>query len=88
MLVSCLFVATGLLYFSRRERAERVGISRLSWVLAAASAVIIFAAFVFNHSAVSAGGLPGRFPWGIFLAGLALATYLVIRTGVRSQTAQ
>ena len=88
MLVSCLFVATGLLYFSRRERAERVGIGRLSWVLAAASAVIIFAAFVYNHSAVSAGGLPGRFPWEIFFAGLALATYLVIRTGVRSQTAQ
>ncbi len=83
MLVSCLFVAAGLLYYAKREGAERVKIGALSRVLTTASAVIIFVAFVFNHSAVAAGGVPGRFPWEIFLPGLALGVYALAQ-GVRS----
>ena len=88
ILVSCLFVAAGILYYARPERAERVKISPLYWVLAVASGVIIFTAFVLNHPAVSAGGLPGRFPWEVFAAGLGLAAALLILTGVRSRSAQ
>jgi len=88
VLVSCLFVAAGLLYYARRDGAEQVKISPLSWALTVASAVVIFVAFVFNHPAVSAGGVPGRFPWEIFAAGLGPATYLLIKTGVRSRSAQ
>jgi hypothetical protein len=83
ILVSCVFVAAGLLYYSRRDAAEEARISRLTWMLAALSALVIFVAFVFNHVAVSAGGVPGRFPWEIFAAGLALAAYLLIK--VRGQ---
>jgi hypothetical protein len=84
MLVSCVFVLAGLLYHLRPGAAEGVVIGRLDWLLTAASAVIIFAAFVFNHAAVSAGGLPGRFPWEIFLPGLALAAYLLAKTAIKT----
>jgi len=84
VLVSCLFVAAGLLYYTGGDWAEQVKISSLSWALTAASSVIIVVAFVFNHSAVSSGGVPGRFPWEIFAAGLGLAVYLLIKTGMSS----
>jgi preprotein translocase subunit Sec61beta len=85
MMVASLFVAAGLLYFWNREAAEAVHISRLDWLLTAASAVIIFFAFVANHAAISAGGAPGRFPWEIFTPGLALALLLLVKTGVASR---
>jgi len=85
MLVACLFVVAGLLYYRNREAAEAVAITRLDWLLVTASAVIIFFAFAFNHQAVAAGGVPGRFPWEIFTAGLALAAMLLVKTGVASQ---
>ena len=82
ILVSSLFIATGLLYFTRPAAAEGVQISRLRWILTAVSAVVIFIAFVWNHSAAASGSVPGRFPWEVFAAGLALATYLLVRTGL------
>lgn len=85
MLVSCLFVAAGLLYYSGPDKAEEVTIGRRDWLLTVASAVIIFIAFVFNHAAVSAGGVPGRFPWEIFLPGLALAAYLLVKIALKTR---
>ena len=71
-LVACLFVVAGLMYFFKPEAAEGASISRRVWLLAGLSAAIIFTAFVWNHAAVAAGGLPGRFPWEIFAAGLVV----------------
>lgn len=85
IMVACLFVGAGLLYYWNREAAEAVPISRLDWLLAAASAVIIFFAFVANHAAVSAGGAPGRFPWEVLAPGVALALLLLVKTGVASR---
>ena len=79
ILVSCIFVAAALVYFHRREAAEELYISRLEWLLTVASAAIIFIAFVYNHGAVAAGGMPGRFPWEIFGGGVALAIYLLLK---------
>jgi hypothetical protein len=85
VMVACLFVAAGLIYFLNREAAEAVTISRLDWLLVVVSAVVIFSAFVANHGAVSAGSVPGRFPWEVFTPGLALALLLLVKTWVASR---
>jgi hypothetical protein len=84
VMVACLFAVAGLLYFASPGAAERVRISRLDWLLTVVSAGIIFTAFVWNHAGVSSGHLPGRFPWEVFTAGLALASYLLIKSGLKT----
>lgn len=82
IMVACLFVAAGLLYYWSGEAAEAAPITRLDWLLTTASAVVIFFAFTFNHPAVAAGEAPGRFPWEVFAPGLALAILLLVKTAV------
>jgi hypothetical protein len=84
MLVSCVFIAAGVLYFLRPGAAERARIGRLDWALTAVSAAVIFLAFTYNHTALAAGGMPAGFPWEIYIPGLALAAYLLAKVGVRS----
>lgn len=84
IMVACLFAVAGLLYFASPGAAETVRIRRSDWLLTVVSAGIIFTAFVWNHGGVSSGHLPGRFPWGVFTAGLALASYLIIKSGLKT----
>jgi hypothetical protein len=79
VLVSCLFLAAGLIYYLGGEWVERVRISRLDWLLTIVSAAIIFAAFAYNHGPAAGGGVPRRFPWEVFIPGLVLGAFLLIK---------
>lgn len=85
VMVACLFVAAGILYFASPEAAEKARIRRVHWLLTVVSAAIIFTALVWNHAAVSAGQAPGRFPWEVFAVGLALAAYLLLASGLKTR---
>lgn len=79
VLVSVLLIAAALMYYSRQAETERVGISRAEWVIAILGGVVIFASFAFNHGAVYGGGVPERYPWGLFGAGMAMAVVVLAR---------
>ena len=78
-LVSVLLLAAALMYFARRDQAERVSISRVEWAVANLGGVVIFGTFAFNHGAVYAGEMPRTYPWGLFGAGMAMAAVVLAR---------
>ncbi len=78
-LVSVLLVVAALMYFARRDKAERVSISRVEWAVAISGGVVIFATFVLNHGAACAGEMPRSYPWGLFTAGMAMAVVVLAR---------
>ena len=83
VLVSVLMIVTGLIYYARQEAAESIRISNLEWVLTVVAAVIIFISFALNHGVAFRGGVPARFAWEVFAAGMAVGTTLLARLSKR-----
>lgn len=79
VLVSVMLIAAAVLYFTRRDAAERVRISRAEWAVAIIGGLVIFGSFAFNHGAVYNGGMPRSYPWVVFGAGMALAAAVLAR---------
>jgi hypothetical protein len=83
MLVSVLLVAAGLLYYTHREASEMVAIRSVEWAVAIGGGVVVFLSFALNHALVYGGGLPGRFPWEVFAAGMAMSGTVLARVARR-----
>ena len=66
------------------ERAEHVQVLALDWVFVAASLALQLAAYTANHDRVAGGGLPGAFPWAIFLTGVALGVGTLVKALARN----
>jgi hypothetical protein len=79
VLVSAAMIVTALIYYSDREAADRIRISNLEWLLTVLAAGVIFTAFALNHGVTYRGGVPSRFAWGIFGAGMALGIGVLVR---------
>lgn len=79
VIVAVLLAFTGFLYYLRRSEAETIAISGIEWAVAIIGAVVIFAAFAFNHVVVYRGGIPTRFPWLLFASGIALGGMVLVR---------
>ncbi len=83
MLVSVLLIAAGLLYYAHRGASEVVAISAVEWAIAIGGGVVVFVAFALNHGPVHCGAIPARFPWEVFLAGMAMGTAILARVARR-----
>jgi len=83
MLVSVLLIAAGLLYYFNRNASEDVSISAVEWAIAIAGGFVVFLAFALNHGPVYAGAVPARFPWEVFIAGMAMGTAILARVARR-----
>jgi hypothetical protein len=79
MLVSALLIATGLLYYAHRGASEMISISNTEWAIAIGGAAAIFVSFSLNHSVVFQGGMPQRFAWEVFAAGMAMGIAVLAR---------
>ena len=79
VLVALLLTFTGLVYYLRRSQTEAIAISGIEWAVAIAGAVVIFIAFAYNHGVVFRGGIPTRFPWLLFAAGVAMGGTVLVR---------
>lgn len=79
VLVSVLMIVTALLYYTRRDAAEAVSISNTEWAVTIVAAVVIFVSFGLNHSVVFRGGIPTRYPWEVFAAGMAMGIVILTR---------
>jgi len=86
VLVSILMIGAALLYYRSKELAERLTIKPYEWAAVTGAACIIFLAFAYNHGVTFRGGLPERFPWEIFAAGIALGLWMLIRLWRRLMT--
>jgi hypothetical protein len=83
MLVSVLLIATGLLYYTRRGASEAVAIPAVEWAVAMGGGFVVFLSFALNHGPVYGGDMPVRFPWEVFIAGMAMGTAILARVARR-----
>jgi hypothetical protein len=83
VLVSVLMIVTGLIYYARKEEAEAIRISNFEWVVTVVAAVVIFLSFAMNHGVAFRGGVPTRFPWMVFAAGMAIGIAVLARLSRR-----
>jgi hypothetical protein len=83
VLVSVSMIVSALIYYYAREAAERVRISNLEWFLTILAAAVIFTSFALNHGVTHRGGVPDRFAWEVFGAGMALGVGVLVRVARR-----
>ena len=83
MLVSVLLIAAGLLYYTNRQASESATISAVEWAIAIGGGFVVFLAFALNHGPVYRGAVPARFPWEVFIAGMAMGTAILARVARR-----
>jgi hypothetical protein len=83
MMVSALLIATGLLYYTHRGASEAAVIRAYEWAVAIAGGIIVFVAFGLNHAPVYSGEIPARFPWEVFVAGMAMALAVLLKVARR-----
>lgn len=83
MLVSVLLIAAGLLYYLHRGAAEVIAISAGEWAVAVGGGSVVFLSFALNHGSVYGGDIPVRFPWEIFIAGMAIGIAILARVARR-----
>jgi len=77
MLVSVLLIAAGLLYYLHRGASEVIAIRAVEWAIAIGGGLVVFLSFALNHGSVYGGGMPVRFPWEVFIAGMAMGTAIL-----------
>lgn len=73
VIVSVALLAGGTILLVRRRRGW-AAMPAVSWAAGAAGGAFVLAAFTLDHAVVLAGGMPPPFRWGLFGAGMALAT--------------
>jgi len=83
MLISVLLISAGLLYYARKGAAEVARISGAEWAVAVAGGTAVFVSFALNHGRIYGGEVPAHFPWGVFIAGLAVSSAILIRVARR-----
>jgi hypothetical protein len=79
VLVSVLMIVTALIYYRHQAESELVRITNAEWAVTVLAAVVIFVSFAFNHRVTFAGGIPERFPWAVFAAGMAMGIAVLVR---------
>ncbi len=83
VLVSVLIIVTALIYYRHQAESELVRITNAEWTVTILAAVVIFVSFAFNHRVTFGGGIPKRFPWAVFAAGMAGGVAVVARVARR-----
>jgi hypothetical protein len=79
LLVSAALIG-GSVHLSRlRRRGREPRFSRLAWSGAVGGGLLVLWSFLWEFEVVTRGGLPGRFPWWLFLIGYlgGLAVFIV-----------
>ena len=74
VLVSLAMIAAGMWHLRAQARDQPVRIGAGHWSGILLGAVIIIVAFAMDYRHIMAGGVPVRFNWSVFGAGLALGT--------------
>jgi hypothetical protein len=72
VLVSVTMIGGGLMYFARESMRRPVTLAWPHWVGLIASGLILVGACTSDFRNISAGGMPGSFPWPVFAVAEAL----------------
>jgi len=82
VIVALSLMGASLVVLSFEARRIRIHLGAADYVALGASLALLLAAFMANHRTVAAGLTPGRFPWVMFLAGVALAWGVLLKVVV------
>jgi hypothetical protein len=88
--VSAALVGFGLTAAGRAERGAALRAGRREVGLGLVGGLLVVLSFTADAPGIMAGGMPGWFPWPLFVAGMGLAAcgaVLVLRGGVRDMQA-
>ena len=88
-LVAVTMVGTALVYLWRESSGRSIRLRVVHWFCAAAGALLVFAAFIWDYRKVMAGGMPNPFNWPLFAVGevlwlLALVHWLSVESSQRA----
>src|SRR3954468_14847 len=72
VLVSAAMIATGVWHLRSAARRKPVRIGARHWLGIVSGAAIIVISFAMDYANLLAGGMPNRFNWAVFFAGLAI----------------
>lgn len=72
-LVAAVMIVAGLLVLRRERSGRRVEFGTGHWLGIVAGGIVLVISFCWDWRFVMAGGVPRRFPWPIYLTGLAVA---------------
>jgi hypothetical protein len=90
LLVSAAMISTGVWHLRSAARREPVTISAGHWLGIISGAAVIVISFAIDYGNLLAGGMPNRFNWAVFFAGLAIGVgsyVLAARTPPRGENA-
>lgn len=71
-LVAATMVAAGSIVLVEEARGRAFRISGRQWAALVAGGTILIASFCWDWRAIAAGGMPGAFPWPVYLLGEAV----------------
>lgn len=81
--VALVFGGLSIVHFEEGRR-EHVRVLPLDWALVGVSLVLQLFAYTANQGPVARGGMPGAFPWALFLPGVALGLGVLIKALARN----
>ena len=83
VLVSVVMIAAGVWHLREQARGRSRAIGAAEWSGILAGAAIIIISFAMDYRSIMAGGMPGRFPWGVFFGGLGTGVLSYVRAARR-----
>lgn len=78
LIVSASMIVAGVYVLRREFLGRSLRPSIVHYLGVGAGALIIVLSFMWNYSLISAGGIPRRFPWPVFIIGEAIGLAAVI----------
>lgn len=79
LLISAALVTAALVILHHEGRRIRIHLVGPDWPLLLVALGLCLYSFMANHASISNGGLPGSFPWPVFLLGLGLGLGVLLK---------
>ncbi len=83
ILISLTLITAAIVLTKIRAQGRQIRFSRRSWAAAIIAGGVVILSFVWNFELVTRGGVPGGFPWWLFLSGW-IGGWIVFLRGLRS----
>ena len=87
VLVSAAMITAGIWHFSREASDRRVHIRAPHAAGILAGALVIIVSFILDYRNIMAGGMPNRFNWPVFWAGMAIGALSYAHAALRASRA-
>ncbi|MGA3029900.1 MAG: hypothetical protein ABSE58_04060 [Candidatus Limnocylindrales bacterium] len=78
MAVSVALVMFGLAAARQAAEGDALQVGRARALVAVAGGIVVVVSFTANAPALLAGGMPGQFPWPVFVAGMLIAGWAAL----------